>query len=104
MVVIQAVYDKDRFSNDDSMGVAEIDVKPYIECLKMGLNFNNLPSGTKLDRVHPKRHNYLADESCIIWQNGKIIQDMILRLRDVECGEVVIQIELVPLPGRRLNV
>lgn len=99
-----AVYDKDRFSNDDSMGVAEIDIKPYIECLRMGLNLNNLPNGTKLDRVHPRRNNYLADESCIVWDNGKIVQDMILRLKDVECGEVVIQIELVPLPGRKLHV
>ncbi|PWA95350.1 calcium-dependent lipid-binding (CaLB domain) family protein [Artemisia annua] len=99
-----AVYDKDKFSNDDSMGMAEIDVKPYIECLRMGLNYNNLPNGTKLERVHPKKNNYLADQSCIVWENGKIVQDMVLRLRDVECGEVVIQIELVPLPGRKLHV
>ncbi|GJY44929.1 C2-domain ABA-related 7-like protein [Tanacetum coccineum] len=82
-----AVYDKDKFSNDDSMGMAEIDVKPYIECLRMGLNYNNLPNGTKLERVHPKKNNYLADQSCIVWENGKIVQDMVLRLRDVECGE-----------------
>ncbi|KAI3817282.1 hypothetical protein L1987_11071 [Smallanthus sonchifolius] len=99
-----AVFDKDRFSKDDSMGVAEIDVKPYIECLRMGLNMNNIPNGTKLERVHPSKHNYLADESAITWENGKIVQDMILRLRDVECGEVVIQIEMVPLPGRKLNI
>ncbi|KAD2804203.1 hypothetical protein R6Q59_030292 [Mikania micrantha] len=99
-----AVYDKDRFSNDDRMGVAYIDVKPYIECLRMRLNLNNVPNGTKLDRVQPTKHNDLADETFIIWQNGKLVQDMILRLRDVECGEVVIQIEMVPLPGRNLNV
>nr|XP_043620703.1 protein C2-DOMAIN ABA-RELATED 10-like [Erigeron canadensis] len=99
-----AVYDKDKFSNDDSMGMTEIDIKPYIECLRMGINLNNLSDGTKLDRVHPRKHNYLADESCIIWENGKIVQDMILRLKNVECGEVAIQIELVPLPGRRIHV
>ncbi|KAK9063682.1 hypothetical protein SSX86_017553 [Deinandra increscens subsp. villosa] len=99
-----AVFDKDRFSNDDSMGVAEIDVKPYIECLKMGLNLNNIANGTRLDRVHPNKNNHLADESLITWENGRIVQDMILRLRNVECGEVVIQIELVPLPGRKLII
>ncbi|MFS7959449.1 putative C2 domain-containing protein [Helianthus anomalus] len=99
-----AVYDKDRFSNDDSMGVAEIDVKPYIECLRMKLDLNKVPHGTKLDRVHPSKHNYLVEESAIICENGKVVQDMILRLRDVECGEVLIQIELVPLPGRKLNI
>ncbi|XP_076941303.1 protein C2-DOMAIN ABA-RELATED 7-like [Bidens hawaiensis] len=101
-----AVYDKDRFSNDDGMGVAEIDVKPYIECLRTNLkmNMNKIPDGTKLERVQPSKHNYLVEESSIIWDDGKVVQDMILRLKEVECGEVVIQIELVPLPGRRLNV
>lgn len=98
------MYDKDRFSNDDSMGVAEIDVKPYIECLRTGLNMKNIQNGTTLERVQPGKHNFLADESSIIWENGKVVQDMVLRLRDVECGEVVIQIEMVPLPGRKLNV
>ncbi|KAM0015044.1 putative C2 domain-containing protein [Helianthus debilis subsp. tardiflorus] len=99
-----AVYDKDRFSNDDSMGVAEVDVKPYIECLRMKLDLNKVPNGTKLDRVHPSKHNYLVEESAIVCENGKVVQDMILRLRNVECGEVLIQIELVPLPGRKLNI
>lgn len=99
-----AVYDKDKFSNDDNMGVAEIDVKPYIKCLQRCLELKNLPSGTKLDRVQPQKSNNLADESFIVWENGKIVQDMVLRLREVECGEVLIQIELIPLPGRKLHV
>ncbi|KAI3733837.1 hypothetical protein L6452_13294 [Arctium lappa] len=99
-----AVYDKDRFSNDDNMGVAEIDVKPYIKCLQRSLELNNLPNGTTLERVHPQKSNNLADESCIVWENGKIVQDMVLRLREVECGEVVIRMELIPLPGRKLQV
>nr|GEU43931.1 retrovirus-related Pol polyprotein from transposon TNT 1-94 [Tanacetum cinerariifolium] len=65
---------------------------------------NNLPNGTKLERVHPKKNNYLADQSCIVWENGKIVQDTVLRLRDVECCEVVIQIELSRLPGNSVIV
>ncbi|KAL2542504.1 Calcium-dependent lipid-binding (CaLB domain) family protein [Abeliophyllum distichum] len=95
--IVVAVYDRDTFTGDDSMGNAEIDIKPYIECLKMGLQ--GLPDGTKVDRVQPSRNNFLADESCVIWNKGKMTQDMILRLRNVECGEVEVQIEWIDLPG-----
>ncbi|KAL4574391.1 hypothetical protein LXL04_021220 [Taraxacum kok-saghyz] len=99
-----AVYDRDRFSNDDSMGVADIDVKPYIECLRKGLDLKKIPNGTTLDRIQPKKNNYLSDESCIVCEDGKIVQDMVVRLREVECGEVVLQIELIPVAGRKLHV
>ena len=101
---MQAIYDRDRFSNDDNMGVTEIDVKPYIKCMQRGLELKNLPNGTTLERVRPEKGNNLVDESCIVLENGKIVQDMILRLRNVECGEVVIRIELIPLPRRKLQV
>ncbi|MFS7993048.1 putative C2 domain-containing protein [Helianthus anomalus] len=99
------VYDQDMFSKDDSMGEAEIDVKPYIECLRTGgLNPNNVPNGTILGCVHPTEHNCLAKESSILLEDGKVVQDMNLKLRGVECGEVVIQLELVLLPGQNLGV
>ncbi|KAL7163606.1 hypothetical protein ACSBR2_039677 [Camellia fascicularis] len=97
--IILTVYDKDTFSDDDKMGDAEIDIKPYIECMKMGLE--NLPTGTKVDRVQPNRTNCLSDESCIIWDSGKMFQDMSLRLRNVDRGEVEIQIQWIDLPGHK---
>ncbi|KAK3016924.1 hypothetical protein RJ639_006913 [Escallonia herrerae] len=93
------VFDKDTFTRDDPMGEAEIDIKPYLECLQMGLQ--DLPTGTKVGRVQPNRKNYLADESCIVWNNGKIIQDMCLRLGNVECGELEVQVEWIDIPGHR---
>ncbi|GAV61704.1 C2 domain-containing protein, partial [Cephalotus follicularis] len=91
------VYDKDTFSVDDKMGDAVIDIKPYIKSLQMGLE--NLPNGCVVARVQPDRKNCLADESSIVWNNGKIIQDMQLRLRNVECGEVVVQLEWIEVAG-----
>ncbi|KAJ4710001.1 Protein C2-DOMAIN ABA-RELATED like [Melia azedarach] len=91
------VYDKDTFSVDDKMGEADIDIKPYLACLKMGLE--HLPNGCAIKKVQPSRGNCLVDESSIIWNNGKISQDMCLRLNNVECGEVEIQIDWVELPG-----
>ncbi|KAJ9708455.1 hypothetical protein PVL29_000477 [Vitis rotundifolia] len=93
------VYDSDTFTLDDKMGDAEIDIKPYVECLKMGLE--DLPTGTVISRVQPSRTNCLSDESCVVWDNGKIRQDMFLRLRNVESGEVEVQIEWINIPGCR---
>ena len=81
------------------MGDATIDMKPYIDCMRMGLE--NLPNGTKVERVQPNRNNCLSDESCVIWNDGKMFQDMCLRLRNVKQGEVDVQLEWVDLPGRK---
>lgn len=96
------MYDRDTFTKDDNMGNAEIDIKPYIECVKK-LGFHEgemIPiDGTEVERVQPSIHNCLAVQSCIVWNKGKLKQDMILRLRDVESGEVEVQIEWFDVPA-----
>ncbi|KAF5734561.1 ADP-ribosylation factor GTPase-activating protein AGD11 [Tripterygium wilfordii] len=93
------VYDHDTFSKDDKMGDAEIDIKPYVEALK--INPKCLPSGTVLARVQPCRQNCLAEESCIRYSDGKVVQDLCLRLRNVECGEVEVELQWIDLPGSK---
>lgn len=95
--ILLTVYDKDTFTGNDSMGDAQIDIKPYVECLKMGLQ--DLPDDTKVDRVQPSHENCLADESSVVWNKGKMTQEMTLRLRNVECGAVEIQIEWIDFLG-----
>ncbi|XP_022728079.1 protein C2-DOMAIN ABA-RELATED 1-like [Durio zibethinus] len=94
-----AVYDKDTFTLDDKMGDAEFDMGPFIEAVKMRLE--GLPSGTIIKKIQPSRQNCLSEESCIIWSNGKVVQDMFLRLRNVECGEVELQLQWIDVPGSR---
>ncbi|TKY61070.1 C2-DOMAIN ABA-RELATED 4 [Spatholobus suberectus] len=96
---ILTVYDYDTFSMDDKMGDAEFDISPFVEALKV--NLEDLPSGNIITRIQPSRQNCLAEESCIVYDNGKVIQDVVLRLRNVECGEVEIQLEWIDLPGSR---
>uniref|UniRef100_A0A5B6ZUB5 Putative ADP-ribosylation factor GTPase-activating protein AGD11 n=1 Tax=Davidia involucrata TaxID=16924 RepID=A0A5B6ZUB5_DAVIN len=92
------VYDHDTFSKDDKMGDAEFDVKAFVDALKM--NLEGLPAGTIVSRVQPCRQNCLAEESCITWTtDGRVVQDMCLRLRNVECGEVELQLHWIDLPG-----
>ncbi|XP_024444665.2 protein C2-DOMAIN ABA-RELATED 4 isoform X2 [Populus trichocarpa] len=95
----QKVYDKDTFSLDDKMGDAEFDIRQFIEVVKMQLD--NLPTGTIISKIQPSRENCLAEESCIVWANGKVIQNMFLRLRHVESGEVELQLEWIDIPGSR---
>ncbi|KAJ0096003.1 hypothetical protein Patl1_15458 [Pistacia atlantica] len=87
------VFDKDTFTGDDKMGEAIIDIRPYMESIKMGLE--NLPNGCAIKKLQPTRENCLLDESGIIWNNGKITQDMALKLRNVESGVVEIRLEWV---------
>ncbi|GMH01982.1 hypothetical protein Nepgr_003821 [Nepenthes gracilis] len=94
------VYDKDTFTEDDKMGVAWIDIKPYLECLQMGLE--NLPIGTSIKKIQPDKSNCLDDESRVVWVgDGKLVQDMILRLQNAESGKVEIQIEWIAIPGSK---
>lgn len=95
---VQTVYDKDTLTGDDKMGDAEFDLKLLLDCHNLGLS--NLPTPTTISRVQAMRNNCLADESLIVWKDGKIVQDMILRLRNVESGEVEIQIEWIQIPNR----
>ncbi|XP_035542051.1 protein C2-DOMAIN ABA-RELATED 7-like isoform X2 [Juglans regia] len=91
------VYDKDILTSDDKMGDAEIDIKPYVECVRGGLE--NQPNGFEVKKIQPSETNCLAEESICVWEGGKIVQEMRLRLRNVECGEVVIQLEWIDLQG-----
>ncbi|KAL9392060.1 hypothetical protein Peur_015980 [Populus x canadensis] len=93
------VYDKDTFSLDDKMGDAEFDISQFIEVVKMRLD--NLPSGTIIRKIQPSRENCLAEESCIVWANGKVVQNLFLRLKHVETGEVELQLEWIDIPGSR---
>ena len=81
------------------MGDAEFDIAPFIEAVKMQLG--GLPNGTIIRKIQPSRENCLSEESCIIWSNGKVVQDMFLRLRNVERGEVELQLQWIDVPGSR---
>ncbi|KAI3768180.1 hypothetical protein L2E82_18641 [Cichorium intybus] len=93
------VYDSDTFSLDDKMGDAEFDIQPFLESIKMHLG--NLPNDTIITTVKPTRTNCLAEESQIKLIDGKVIQKMVLRLQNVERGEVEIQLSWIDIPGSR---
>lgn len=83
---MQTVYDHDTFTVEDKMGSATTDIKQFLDSVT--LHLENLPNGTLISKVPPTVENWLADESSIVWNDGKIVQDMSLRLRNVERGAV----------------
>ncbi|GMI76570.1 homolog of OsGAP1, C2-domain ABA-related, C2 domain, Arabidopsis thaliana C2 domain [Hibiscus trionum] len=95
------VYDHDTFTFDDKMGNAEFEVKSYIEALKKYTNLQEIPNGTVLARLQPTSSNCLAEESLIYLKDRKILQDLVIRLENVECGEVEIQLEWIHFPGSK---
>ncbi|KAL1299278.1 hypothetical protein HN51_043715 [Arachis hypogaea] len=95
--ITMQVFDKDIFTADDEMGDAFIDIRPYIGCHLMGLK--SLPDGCVVKKIQPNRTNCLAEESTCFWRNGSIVQPMILRLKNVECGEIECEIEWRNIPG-----
>lgn len=93
------VYDKDMFSLDDKMGDAEFHIGPFLEALRAPRE--GVPNGTIITRVQPSRDNCLAEESCIVWSDGKVVQEIVLRLRNVERGEIELQLQWIDVPGSR---
>ncbi|XP_024976706.1 protein C2-DOMAIN ABA-RELATED 4-like [Cynara cardunculus var. scolymus] len=94
------VYDRDIFSTDDKMGDAEFDFKPFMEAVKMRLN-DDLPNNTIITTVKPTRTNCLAEESHITWTDNRVIQNMVLRLRNVESGEIEIKLRWIDVPDHK---
>lgn len=99
LMLLQFVYDKDMFSPDDKMGEAEFEITPFLEALRM--HHEGLPSGTVIRKIQPTRQNCLSEESCIVWTEGKLVQNLFLRLKNVESGEVELQLQWIDIPGSR---
>ncbi|MQL91033.1 hypothetical protein Taro_023638 [Colocasia esculenta] len=91
LAVKLVVLDKDTFGSDDPMGHAEFDIQPLVEVVKM--HVEGAPNNTVIKKITPSRSNCLADESKIYISDGKVVQDLILRLKDVESGEVELQLQ-----------
>ena len=97
---MQEVFDEDKFTADDSMGVAEINITDIYDAAK--LNLSHATNGTRIKTIYPVGVNYLGGESHVQWKDGKVVQDLILKLKKVESGLIVVQLEWVHVPGVKL--
>ncbi|XP_031252018.1 probable ADP-ribosylation factor GTPase-activating protein AGD11 isoform X2 [Pistacia vera] len=86
------VYDKDKFSFDDFMGEAEVDIQPLLAAARA------YESSTMYESVDFKKWvSSLVEEGVISLVDGKLKQEIILNLQKVERGAIEIELECVPL-------
>ncbi|XVF41123.1 hypothetical protein PTKIN_Ptkin01aG0255300 [Pterospermum kingtungense] len=90
------VYDKDTFSTDDFMGDAEIDIQPLFSAAKAYENFE-IFEPMELGKSVASKDNTLVKEGIITLIDGKVKQEISLRLQNVERGVLEIELECVPL-------
>lgn len=88
---MQQVLDKDLLSRDETMGDASVDVGLLIQTGY--LNPDDTPEGEIVYKVRPDETNNLVETSNLFWADGKVVQDIILRLQNVECGELELQLQ-----------
>ncbi|KAL7213804.1 hypothetical protein ACSBR2_016357 [Camellia fascicularis] len=93
------VFDKDRFKADDKMGHAHLDLHPLISAARLRQILGVSLGKTTLRRVIPDNDNCLAVDSTISCINGEVVQDVWLRLSDVESGEIELMIKLTNPPS-----
>ncbi|XP_057544791.1 ADP-ribosylation factor GTPase-activating protein AGD12-like [Amaranthus tricolor] len=90
------VYDHDTFSADDTMGEAEIDIQPLITSA-MAYGNPNLFGDMQIGKWLKSDDNALKEDSIINIVDGKVKQEMQLKLQNVESGELELEVEWVPL-------
>uniref|UniRef100_A0A166IJI3 C2 domain-containing protein n=1 Tax=Daucus carota subsp. sativus TaxID=79200 RepID=A0A166IJI3_DAUCS len=90
------VYDYDTFSADDIMGEANVDLQPIINSA-MSYGDPSMFGNMQIGKWVKADNNPLVDDSTVNIVDGKIKQDMTLKLQNVESGELQIELEWMPL-------
>lgn len=90
------VYDKDTFSTDDFMGEAEIDIQPLVSAAK-AYEKSSINESMQLGKWVASGDNTLVKDSIISLEEGKVKQEISVRLQHVERGVLEIELECVPL-------
>ncbi|TYG97035.1 hypothetical protein ES288_A10G005000v1 [Gossypium darwinii] len=90
------VYDHDMFSADDIMGEAQIDIQPLISAA-MAYGDPEMFGNMQIGKWLKSDDNALIEDSIINIIDGKVQQDVQLKLQNVECGELHLEVEWLPL-------
>ncbi|XP_030456929.1 protein C2-DOMAIN ABA-RELATED 11-like isoform X2 [Syzygium oleosum] len=89
------VFDRDRFKADDKMGHAHIGLQPIVSAARLRQILKVSSGETTLRKVVPDGENCLVRESSIACIDGEVVQDVWLRLSDVESGEIQLKIKFI---------
>ncbi|XP_074574512.1 putative ADP-ribosylation factor GTPase-activating protein AGD13 [Curcuma longa] len=90
------VYDHDMFSADDIMGEAEVDLQPMITAA-LAFGDPELLGNMQIGRWFKTNDNALIKDSFINIVDGKVKQEVHLKLQNVERGEIELELEWIPV-------
>ncbi|KAG8079086.1 hypothetical protein GUJ93_ZPchr0007g6305 [Zizania palustris] len=90
------VYDKDTFTTDDRMGEAEINIQPLVSAAK-AYESSVISDTAQLNRWLAKDGIWIPRDSAISIIDGKVKQEVTVRLQNVERGHLEMELECVPL-------
>lgn len=90
------VYDYDTFSADDIMGQAEVDIQPMINSA-MAYGDAGMFGNMQIGKWLKSNDNALIDDSTVNIIDGKVKQEISLKLQNVESGELDLELEWMPL-------
>ncbi|KAI8524524.1 hypothetical protein RHMOL_Rhmol13G0156000 [Rhododendron molle] len=90
------VYDHDTFSADDIMGEAEVDIQPMITSA-MAFGDAGMFGNMQIGKWLKSNDNALIEDSTVNIIDGKVKQEVSLKLQNVESGEISLDIEWIPL-------
>lgn len=90
------VFDHDTFSADDIMGEAEVDLQPLITSA-MAFGDAGMFGNMQIGKWLKSNDNALIDDSTVNIVDGKVKQEVSLKLQNVECGEIDLELEWMPL-------
>ncbi|XP_068324581.1 ADP-ribosylation factor GTPase-activating protein AGD12-like isoform X2 [Pyrus communis] len=90
------VFDHDTFSADDIMGEAEVDLQPLITSA-MAFGDAGMFGNMQIGKWLKSHDNALIDDSTVNIVDGKVKQEVSLKLQNVECGEIDLELEWMPL-------
>ncbi|CAN6553449.1 unnamed protein product [Malus baccata var. baccata] len=93
---LQLVFDHDTFSADDIMGEAEVDLQPLITSA-MAFGDAGMFGNMQIGKWLKSHDNALVDDSTVNIVDGKVKQEVSLKLQNVECGEIDLELEWMPL-------
>lgn len=93
---LQQVYDYDTFSADDIMGEAEIDLQPLITSA-MAFGDAGMFSNMQIGKWLKSHDNALISDSTVNIVDGKVKQEIALKLQNVESGELDLELEWLAL-------
>ncbi|KAJ0239404.1 C2 domain-containing protein [Hirschfeldia incana] len=90
------VFDYDALSGDDIMGEADIDIQPLITSA-MAFGDPGMFGDMQIGKWLKSHDNALIEDSIINIADGKVIQEVHIKLQNVESGEIELELEWLRL-------